>query len=63
MDCTLLHCASGNLSDHTRMSMTAVYHSVDEQAGVEDPMQVLVNGRALYRGNDSDRPVGKEGAL
>ncbi len=48
----ILHCLGKNLTDKTRMSMTAGYHDVDELYGMSNDKCVLVRGEPVYEGND-----------
>ena len=47
----VLHTAGTHTSDKTRASMVLAYRAVDELTGVNEPYEVLVQGRNLYRGN------------
>ena len=52
IDSTVLHGATKNRSNETRMSLTVGYHSVNELSEAEDPKCHLVRGQYIYKGND-----------
>jgi phytanoyl-CoA hydroxylase len=55
IDSLLIHGHGVNTTPHSRMSMTAGYHSVDELSDVVNPKRVLVRGERIYMGNDVRR--------
>ncbi len=54
LDGLTIHTAGKNTTSGTRISMTVGYHSVDEISRVENPRRVLVRGKRIYMGNDTD---------
>jgi ectoine hydroxylase-related dioxygenase (phytanoyl-CoA dioxygenase family) len=55
IDSMVMHRAGNNTTDHTRISMTLGFHSVDELSDVRDPKRILIHGEESYSGNDKKK--------
>ncbi len=53
IDSLLMHSPGRNMTESTRMSVTAGYHSADELAGFDNAKRALVRGERIYKGNDT----------
>jgi ectoine hydroxylase-related dioxygenase (phytanoyl-CoA dioxygenase family) len=55
----LFHSVGPNITDHSRMSTTFAFHSVDDMSGItDDPKRVLLSGERIYMGSDSKKVSG-----